>query len=494
MSPSNLAANKRAKMCKSKMLLIVLIFILSPSLAHAWNLTLAWDPVSGASGYYLKFKTPSGSYSDSGHSVNVGNVTQYTLTGLPSGTHSFVVTAYAGAEESDPSNEVTYYSSSIQTNLPATTSVLQGGSVTLLFAAKGNFPITFAWTKNGAAISGASTTTAGDIATSRLTLSNVSAANDGTYQVSASNLAGSVQGSTALTVTLKPIFSQNLPTTTTANEGAAATLVIKASGGTPMTVQWYKGATAIGGAETSTSGNTITSILIVSAPVAGNTFKATVTNSAGATTSATTTIAIFAKPRLSQSLPASTSVAVGENVTLSASASGGTPITVRWLKGSTEITAGVNSTTSGTTLSSSLTLTAVSSSAAGRYKATFSNAAASVNTTTELTVITKPWFSTNLPASAQYTLGSPLTLNVVAVGTTPITFEWIYRDSAGKETPLSGATSTTTGTSVSSAITISSPQRGTIYVKATNAGGTVNSTMMTVTGLVPAPRNLRVAE
>lgn len=79
-----------------------------------YSATLTWSapttntdgtPLTDLVGYKIYYGTSSGSYSVS---VDVGNVTTYTVDSLSSGTYYFVVTAYDGYEnESNYSNEVT---------------------------------------------------------------------------------------------------------------------------------------------------------------------------------------------------------------------------------------------------------------------------------------------------------------------------------------------------------------------------------------------------
>jgi hypothetical protein len=66
--------------------------------------TLAWDATSAVTGYRIYFGTQSGTYPQS---LDVGNVTTYTVTGLSSGTrYYFAATAYDENTESNLSNEV----------------------------------------------------------------------------------------------------------------------------------------------------------------------------------------------------------------------------------------------------------------------------------------------------------------------------------------------------------------------------------------------------
>src|SRR5947209_7414347 len=80
---------------------------LAPALSSAAQVTLAWDPntETDLAGYKLYYGTSSGSYPSS---VDVGNLTSYTLSGLLEGQiYYLAVTAYnLSLGESDFSNEV----------------------------------------------------------------------------------------------------------------------------------------------------------------------------------------------------------------------------------------------------------------------------------------------------------------------------------------------------------------------------------------------------
>jgi fibronectin type III domain protein len=95
--------------------LIVPSFLQAAGSANAITLTspsvtLRWDksPVRGVKGYHLRCGFTSGR--DYARSVNVGNVTSYTLSNLvPGKTYYCVVTAYnAAGLESGPSNEISF--------------------------------------------------------------------------------------------------------------------------------------------------------------------------------------------------------------------------------------------------------------------------------------------------------------------------------------------------------------------------------------------------
>lgn len=83
----------------------VLLSVAASIPSYAGSVSLAWDPVSGASGYRIYYGTSSGQYTQN---VNAGNTTQATVTGLADCTNWFLaVKAYNSAGESASfSNEV----------------------------------------------------------------------------------------------------------------------------------------------------------------------------------------------------------------------------------------------------------------------------------------------------------------------------------------------------------------------------------------------------
>jgi hypothetical protein len=92
-------------------------FCLAPAMGFAQNVTLAWDPSvsSDVAGYKLYYQAGSADLPMEGiealegpSPINVGDVTTFTLTGLPEGSvYYFRATAYNSANlESDPSNLV----------------------------------------------------------------------------------------------------------------------------------------------------------------------------------------------------------------------------------------------------------------------------------------------------------------------------------------------------------------------------------------------------
>ncbi len=110
--------------------------ILFPAVVHSADVTLAWDANSESdlAGYILYYGTTSGIYTAN---IDVGNITQHTLTGLQNGaTYYFAVTAYNLYDyESIYSKELAYTvgypTYTISASAGSNGSISPGGTVTV---------------------------------------------------------------------------------------------------------------------------------------------------------------------------------------------------------------------------------------------------------------------------------------------------------------------------------------------------------------------------
>ena len=84
---------------------ILFLMVICFSNVFAAEVTIAWDPsTSNPIGYRIHYGTSSGSYTQI---IDVGNVTEYTVSGLQSDVfYYFVTSAYNEFGESGYSNEV----------------------------------------------------------------------------------------------------------------------------------------------------------------------------------------------------------------------------------------------------------------------------------------------------------------------------------------------------------------------------------------------------
>lgn len=95
-------------------------------LGFAYDLTLQWDPITdpAVTGYRIHYGSTPGNYQTS---INVGNQTSYTITGLAAGTFYFAATAYnSSGLQSTFSNVVT---KTFGTSTPASGSLAHSGTM-----------------------------------------------------------------------------------------------------------------------------------------------------------------------------------------------------------------------------------------------------------------------------------------------------------------------------------------------------------------------------
>jgi len=105
--------NKR----KSFVMAFIWVSVICALPALAAQVHLAWGPSSGeVTGYRIYYGTSQGNHPNK---IEVGNVTDYVVTGLEDGvTYYFVTRAYNAYGESADSNEVSWSSSSADTTSP----------------------------------------------------------------------------------------------------------------------------------------------------------------------------------------------------------------------------------------------------------------------------------------------------------------------------------------------------------------------------------------
>ena len=351
------------------------------------------------------------------------------------------------------------------TSQPANQSVTAGQSATFTVAATGTAPLSYQWQKNGAAISGATST-------SYTTPATTANDNGSTFQVVVTNSVSSITSSAAsLTVTATPvppgITAQPVGATVTA--GQTATFSVAASGSAPLSYQWEKNGGAISGATgasyttpaTSTSDN-------------GSAFQVVISNTAGTITSSAAILTVNAAtvaPTFT-SQPASTTVTAGQTATFSVAASGTQPFTYQWQKNGAAI--------SGATASSYTTPATTTADNGSKFTVVVSNSAgSSTSAAAVLTVNAAPVAPsiTAQPASVTVTAGQTATFTVAASGTAPLSYQWSKNGAA-----ISGATST----SYTTPATATTDNGSQFLVVVTNATGSAMSTVATLT-VNPAP-------
>ncbi len=204
----------------------------------------------------------------------------------------------------------------IVTTQPQPQTVTAGASVTFTVVASGTLPLSYQWSQTGAPLAGATN--------AALTLTNVQAANAGSYTVRVTNSVGSATSDAALlTVTAAaplPIFLLQ-PQSQAIAVGQPAGFTVTVSGTPTPTLQWRKSGTALSGATSPTF--TIASVQTSSA---GN-YDCVATNPAGTAISA---VAVLSVSPAVTTPPLTQSVNAGANVTLIVAADGTPPLSYQW--------------------------------------------------------------------------------------------------------------------------------------------------------------------
>jgi hypothetical protein len=170
------------------------------------------------------------------------------------------------------------------TTAPHAQTVSDGGTATFTVVAAGSAVLHYQWKKSGVSIGA-------DAATYQTPV--VHASDSGaSYTVTVSNSAGNVT-SPAATLTVGAVAPSitSSPVSTSVQEGQTAVFTVVAAGTAPLSYQWWRGASTIGGATAATY-----SLSRATAQDDQATFQVVVTNSAGAATSSIATLSVTRAP------------------------------------------------------------------------------------------------------------------------------------------------------------------------------------------------------
>ncbi len=237
-------------------------------------------------------------------------VANATLT--DAGTYSVLVTNSLGSTYSSTAAvTVAQPAAPAITVQPQPLSVVTGGTATFSVEVSAAPAPTFQWLRNGTPLAGA---------TNRiLTLTNLSAANAGTYAVTVSNTLGTTLSSPAtLTITLPvtaPTFTSQ-PSSQSATVGATVVLTAGVSANPAPAFQWLRNGVQLPGATNS-------SLLIpAAAPGDAGSYQVIASNAAGTVNSATATLTVIPGSALSN-LSVRTTLPAGQTLIVGAVVSGG---------------------------------------------------------------------------------------------------------------------------------------------------------------------------
>jgi hypothetical protein len=212
-----------------------------------------------------------------GGNISGATTTALSITGAqPSdnGNYAVVITNVFGATTSTPPAVLTINSGNIAPSItgPSDQTVIQGNNATFTASVAGVPAPSIQWRKDGVDISGATTAS--------LTITGAQhPADDGTYSIVATNIAGAATNSATLTVIVPPSISVQ-PANTNVISGSPASFSVSAIGYPDPGYQWKKNGAPIANATTSTL------VFAATQPSDAASYSVQVTNAAGSISSA----------------------------------------------------------------------------------------------------------------------------------------------------------------------------------------------------------------
>ena len=290
---------------------------------------LVGSPTSAAS-YEIRGTLPPG-LSVPGLSGDLLNDSSGVITGTPTvaGSYALSVRGWNGLGKGGFGGDRTYtLTINVQagavaaptiTTQPVGLSVNAGAAATFTVVATGTGTLSYQWTRDGVAISGATA--------SSLSLPSVSASSAGDYRVVVTGSGGSVtsQAATLSVVTAQAPTIVTAPLTQTVVVGARLTLSVDATGTAPLSYQWRKAGSPIVGA----TNPSFTLPSVQGADAAA--YSVAVTNAAGTVVSNAATISVIpAVASAISNVSVRTSLAASQTLIVGFTMAGGAkPILVR---------------------------------------------------------------------------------------------------------------------------------------------------------------------
>jgi len=307
---------------------------------------------------------------------------------------------------------------------PSSRTVDPGETTSFVAAGTGSPPVFFQWEKNGVPLADGGNVSGA--ATTNLVLTNVTAADAGSYRLRISNSFGvTFSGAASLTVRSAPQIALQ-PASRTNNAGTVAEFRITTSG-TQRTYQWFRGGEALtnglkyAGAESNP--DVSVSTLYVSNVLGDDagSFFCVVTNSVGAVTSSVVWLAVV-DPVITNS-PASIVTNLGQPVSFTVAAAGTPPLAYQWFKDGVALAEGGSLT--GTT-GAALTVNAAQLADAGTYQVIVSNSFGTATSSVATLTVGNP-ILVHAPVSRTVNVGQTATFMTVVRGSPPLAYQW-FRD------------------------------------------------------------------
>lgn len=247
------------------------------------------------------------------------------------------------------------------TSDPVSLTVNLGASASFTVTASGTEPLTYLWSKGGAAISGATSAT--------YSIAAVQKTDEGSYTCTVSNSKGSATSAAATLTVLVPALSvtpNNQPV-----DAAGGTATFTVSNATADTTMNWTATVASADTWLSLNNNSGTNAGTITATAAANSttnqrvghITVTAADATGSPVTVTVTQAAAVAPSITTQ-PLSQTVKAGDSVSFTVVATGTAPLIYQWAKGGSNITDAIDAT---------YTIAAASNANEGEYTCTVTN-------------------------------------------------------------------------------------------------------------------------
>ena len=325
-----------------------------------------------------------------------------TWAGVVSGTNNpttYTVTSAA------PTVSALFAASPAPTILtqPTSTSAVLGASAAFGVQASGAAPLTYQWRKGGLNIGGATST--------NYTIVTTVAGDAGNYDVVVTNGFGSSITSSVATLTIQfPPAITTPPLSQVVVIGSNASFTVTTGGTPPLSYQWRKNGSNIGGAIATnynltavTTNDQAGYVVVVSSPF-------------GAITSVVAQLTVVFPPSL-LAQPTNQTVASGNSASFGVTATGTEPLTYQWHNGNGPIADATNTTV---IVSPALT------NNAGSYYAVVSNPYGQLTSAVATLTVFIPASINNGPLSQVVAAQQNATFSVSAFGYPALNYQWLF--------------------------------------------------------------------
>ncbi|MEM7167916.1 MAG: immunoglobulin domain-containing protein [Planctomycetota bacterium] len=369
------------------------------------TLTVATDPNSGVAYQWLLDGNPVPGATSSSLTIN-------GVTALDSGNYS-VVASIGACVTTSADAMLTVIDPVAITTQPSGSDLCVGDMLTLSVVTSGDEPVDYQWRLDGSDLAGATSAT--------YSVASAQLLDAGSYDCVISNPCS------AVTTTAVGVTVTEFPTLITDLQdvdgciGASVTLAVTTAPG-PVTFQWFLDGAAIAGATAATYD--LASAIAADAGV----YRVDVTAGTCTTSSANATLTLL-DPIAIDTQPLSADLCIGDDTTLSVTASGSSPIAYQWRLNGSDLPGATAAT---------FDLTNAQLGDAGNYDCVVTNDCGSVNSDAAMVTVTATPTILSTPSMIDGCVGAPVSLTVDSDPNTGVTYQW-YLDGA----PISGATAAT---------------------------------------------------